>query len=143
MIEVNQVGKSQTSAFKLREQSIHETILSEVEKIHGDFGVASIRPGFTSKYLNEHTRVAVIRIRRGPHKFVSSIIPLIKYIDGKRVIVNTLYLGATIKHCFFFVKTYQQRKFDEYCTGLKTEEERNQLKEVMLNFDNILEKVSR
>lgn len=37
-----------------------------------------------------------------------------------------------MKHCFKFIKRYQQRKFDEFCVGLKTDEEKDELrKEIM------------
>ena len=92
--------------------------------IHGDFGTASIRPGFTgrlgsligdctclsekesciyffsAKYCNELTRIAIIRVRHGPHQLVSSILPLITSIGKYKVTLRTLYVGATLKNCY-------------------------------------------
>lgn len=112
-----------------------------VQLLYGEFGVASIRAGFSTKYCNEHTKVAVVRVRRGPHKFVASCLPCIKLIDNRSVIVNTLYMGATIRQCFIFLKSYQQEQFDIYCKTLDTDEEKIALKEAVLNFDKGLAKL--
>lgn len=123
---------------KIKAISLQETILNKVQQLHGDFGVAAIRAGFTAKYFNEHTRVAFIRVRHGPHKLVASSIPCIKRVENRNVTMNILYVGATIRQCFYFLKNYQQRKFDEYCIKLKTDEEKISLKKAMLNFENVL-----
>ncbi|XP_057662927.1 ribonuclease P/MRP protein subunit POP5 [Diorhabda carinulata] len=141
VLEISEIGGSPTSPLKIREYSIYKSIQSHIQTQHGDFGVAATRAGFMAKYLNEHTRIAVIRCRRGSYKFVSSVIPLIRKIDEKTVVVNILYVGATIRKSFFFIRNYQQKKLDEYCVSLKTDEERNRLKEAMLNFDSIFSKL--
>nr|XP_023019019.1 ribonuclease P/MRP protein subunit POP5 [Leptinotarsa decemlineata] len=140
VLEINEIGKTDTP-LKIKEVSLFESIQNEVKKLHGDFGVAAIRTGFLSKYINEHSRTAVIRCRHGPHKFVSSSIPFVKQIFNKNVVISILYIGASIKQCFSFLKNYQQKKFDEYCVTLKTEEERNELKDAMLNLDSALSKL--
>ncbi|KAG5881936.1 hypothetical protein JTB14_034294 [Gonioctena quinquepunctata] len=139
VVEINEIGK-QDSTLKLNGGALFESILKEVQQLHGDYGVAAIRAGFIAKYVNEHSRTAVIRTRHGPHKFVSSSIPFIKQVAEKKVVINILYIGATIKHCFLFLKNYQQRKFNEYSASLKTEEERKELREAMLNIDMVLDR---
>ncbi|XP_018562728.1 ribonuclease P/MRP protein subunit POP5-like [Anoplophora glabripennis] len=138
VLEINETGRNNTLQLKLKGISLQEAILEKVQQLHGDFGVAAVRAGFTAKYFNEHTRVGFIRSRCGPHKLVASSIPCIKTIENKNVVVNILYVGATIRQCFNFLKNYQQRKFDEYCVKLKTDEEKLALKEAMLNFENVL-----
>ncbi|KAJ8955164.1 hypothetical protein NQ318_009057 [Aromia moschata] len=138
VVQINEEGKSETAQLKLRAISLQQSIIDKVQQLHGDFGVAAIRAGFNSKYCNEHTRVAIIRARHGPHKFVASAIPCIKTVENRRVVINILYIGASIRQCFFYLKNYQQRKFDEYCAVLKTDEEKIALKEAVLNFKNVL-----
>ncbi|KAJ8918871.1 hypothetical protein NQ315_011163 [Exocentrus adspersus] len=137
VVQINETGKEE-GKLKLKAASLHEAIIQKVQQLHGDFGVAAIRAGFTAKYFNEHTRVAFVRTRRGPHKFVCSAIPCIKSIENRNAVVNILYVGATIRQCFYFLKNYQQEKFDEYCVKLKTDEEKINLKKEMLNFENVL-----
>lgn len=138
MIEVSDIYKQESSTITFKEPSLYEAILKQVQQMHGDFGVAAIRAGFTAKYCNEHTKIAVIRVRRGPHKIVASVLPCIKTLDKKNVTVRTLYCGATIRQCFYFIKNYQQEKFDQYCKTLKTDEEKIALKESMKHFENVL-----
>ncbi|KAJ8964521.1 hypothetical protein NQ314_004816 [Rhamnusium bicolor] len=138
VIHINEVGKDENAQLKLKTVSLYSAITDKVQQLHGDFGVAAIRAGFIAKYCNEHTRVAIIRTRHGPHKFVASCIPCIRRIENRHVTINILYIGATIRHCFFFLKIYQQRKFDEYCVTLKTDEEKIALKKAIFNFENIL-----
>nr|CAI5868273.1 unnamed protein product [Callosobruchus analis] len=115
--------------------------MSKLQQLHGDFGVAACRGGFTAKYCNEYTRTAVVRARHGPHRLVASSIPFIRVIDGKAVTVNILYCGATIRQCFKFLKNYQQKKFDEYYVTLKDEDERKALRQSILSFETVLEKL--
>lgn len=46
----------------------------------------------------------MIRCRHGPHKFVLSAIPEINDVAGRHVSINILYVGATMKHCFAYIK---------------------------------------
>lgn len=113
--------------------------MQKVQQLHGDFGVAAIRAGFTAKYCNEKTRVAIIRIRHGPHKLVASALPCINMIDNKQVILNSLYTGATLRQCYKFLLNYQQRKFDQFCVNLKTDDEKLAMREALLNLNAVLE----
>lgn len=58
----------------------------------------------TATYCNEHTKIALIRGRHGPHQFLMKAIPAINDIAGKFVSVEILYVGATMKHCFIFIR---------------------------------------
>lgn len=59
---------------------------------------------FTAKYCNSCTKIAIVRVRHGPHKFLLRAIPLINDIDNKLVKTTILYVGATMKHCFLFIR---------------------------------------
>lgn len=138
VIEINERDRSDKDVLVLNPASLYNAIIERVQRLHGDFGVAAIRSGFTSKYCNEKTRIAVIRSRHGPHRLVASCLPLITTIEEKGVDINTLYTGATIRQCFRFIVKYQQNKFDEFCSELQTDEEKIAMKK-MLNFDSVLE----
>lgn len=140
VFHVNEMGKEHISC-KFSDVSLVQAVNDKVQQLFGDFGVASIRAGLSTKYVNEHTKIAVIRVRRGPHKFVASSLPCIKTIDNRSVIVNTLYMGASIRQCFLFLRTYQQRQFDIYCKTLVTDEEKLALKQAILDFDKVLAKL--
>lgn len=45
-----------------------------------------------------------MRLRHGPHKFALHAIPLINDIGERLVKTKILYVGATLKHCFLFIR---------------------------------------
>jgi len=61
-----------------------------------------------AKYCNSQTKIALVRIRHGPHKLVLQAIPLINDVGGRFVKMNILYMGATMKHCFLFIRVGMQ-----------------------------------
>ncbi|KAI5717328.1 hypothetical protein M8J77_003903 [Diaphorina citri] len=65
------------------------------------------------KYLNPKTRIAFIRVPFGPHKLLTSVLPLIKKVDKLPVKLSILYVSATISQCFKFVRDYQRRHLEE------------------------------
>lgn len=139
VVEVKQFGKAYDESLHLAPAALHNTIMQKVQQLHGDFGVAAIRAGFTAKYCNEKTRIAIIRIRHGPHKLVASVLPCVNSVDNKQVTVNSLYTGATLRQCHKFLVNYQQRKFDQFCVGLRSDEEKIAMKEALLNLSSVLE----
>ncbi|XP_017778346.1 PREDICTED: ribonuclease P/MRP protein subunit POP5 [Nicrophorus vespilloides] len=118
-------------------QSIQNAIIHHVLQMHGDFGFAAVKAALTVKYINERTRIAIIRCRHGPHKLVSSVLPLVNLLDTKRVQLTIIYTGATIRQCLICIISYQQRKFEEFCIGIKTEEEKCELKEQIMKLENL------
>lgn len=57
-----------------------------------------------AKYCNAHTKIALIKVRHGPHMFLLNAVPKINDLGGKLVTVKIIYIGATMKHCFIFIK---------------------------------------
>jgi ribonuclease P/MRP protein subunit POP5 len=69
---------------------------------HNDINMILL--SIAAKYCNVHTRIAVIRTRHGPHKFLLRAIASVNDVAGRLVKTNILYVGATIKHCFLFIR---------------------------------------
>lgn len=134
-MEVNESNQESTNPLLLKSNALMSPILDYVQQLHGDFGIAAIRSGFYTTYCNSYTRIGIIRCRHGPHKIIASTLPFINRIDSTEVQVNQLYLGATIKQCYKFIKNYQERKFHELCVNLSTEEQKNNLRKALLNLD--------
>lgn len=88
----------------LKSNAVHEAIQKKVSETFGDYGLAAIKAGFSAKYINEQTRIVMMKIRHGPHQFLLKAIPLINDIGNKLVSTKILYVGATMKHCFAFIK---------------------------------------
>lgn len=51
-------------------------------------------------YCNEITHIAIIRVRHGPHKIVTSSFPAITSLGNVQAKINTLYVGGTLHQCY-------------------------------------------
>lgn len=72
--------KSVSAAATFSDAAITKSIRNNVQKYYGDFGSGSINVGFRIKYCNEKTKVTIIRCRHGPHRFITSILPLMTVV---------------------------------------------------------------
>uniref|UniRef100_A0A0K8TL83 Ribonuclease P/MRP protein subunit POP5 n=1 Tax=Tabanus bromius TaxID=304241 RepID=A0A0K8TL83_TABBR len=95
---------------KFKDSAIAKTILKNVEKYYGDLGIASLETGFAIKYYNPQTKIAVIQNRHKPHRYMSSILPLITVIGSYQAKFVTLYTGATIVQCYKFIVRYHKQR---------------------------------
>ena len=82
---------------------------------------------FSVKYFNEKTSIAFIRTRHGPHRIVSSCIPLVKQVDKHKVSLRIIYVGATLKMCYEFVIKYQRKALWKYFDDLKTKKKKSEI----------------
>lgn len=119
---------------QLKPNVFHDTIVGKIEQLHGEFGIAAVKTGFLTKYCNENTRIAILRARHGPHKFVTSSLPFIDKIDKLDVRLNTLHVGATLKHSFKFIQKHQRAYLNSVWSSLKSDEERKQLEAAVMDF---------
>ncbi|ENN71360.1 ribonuclease P/MRP protein subunit POP5 isoform X1 [Dendroctonus ponderosae] len=140
VLEVNSNTSSNSidyTPLKLTDSALNHSLHVKMQQLHGDFGIAAIRAGLYVKYINELTKVAVIKCRHGPHTLITSVIPFITHIESHNVSCNILYVGATLRKCFSFIKLHQERKCDEFCAHIDSEEAK-QLRAVLLNFEKLL-----
>ncbi|RZF42578.1 hypothetical protein LSTR_LSTR001373 [Laodelphax striatellus] len=133
-VEVDPVKLPKNEPWPLKTSKLYRALMAEVENLHGDFGVASITSGLAVKYCNKETRIAVIRCRHGPHRFVATSIPFIHNVGKDDVSVNTLYTGATLHQCYKFIKAYQENHLQKLYSSLKTEEERQEFAKSVLTL---------
>lgn len=133
-IEIASPMVPENKPLNLKQSILHETVINKIQQLHGDFGVASVRTGFLTKYCNENTRIAILRTRHGPHKFVVSSLPFITKIGKLDVQLRTLHVGATLKHTFRFIQRHQQMYLDKMWSTLKNDEERKQLEAAVMDF---------
>lgn len=113
---------------------LYDTLVEKIQQLHGDFGVAAVKTGLVAKYCNEKTRIAIIRSRHGPHRFVTSSLPFITKIGKLDITLKTLHVGATMKHSFKFIQKYQRSYLDSMWSKLKTDEERKALESAVMDF---------
>ncbi|XP_034937968.1 uncharacterized protein Pop5 [Chelonus insularis] len=118
----------------LNSSALYNAIIKKIQQLYGDFGVAAIKSGLNAKYCNTHTKIALIKSRHGPHKFLINAFPKINDIDGKYVAVKILYIGASLKHCFSFVKKYQEKQLELMWATLKNDSERKKMIEAFMTL---------
>lgn len=106
-------------SFEVPAEAIYYAINNKVQQLHGDFGAAAIRNGFVGKYCNSKLRLALIRVRHGPHRFILSALPFIDKLNGKSIVINSLYVGATMNHCFKFLINYQKQEINKQLISLE------------------------
>ncbi|XP_065090492.1 ribonuclease P/MRP protein subunit POP5 [Ochlerotatus camptorhynchus] len=100
-------NRSDTDAFALTSTHLSGFLREKIEKYYGEYGLASTLR-LNVIYFNEKTRLCIIQTRHGPHRFVTSILPLLTVADTETVRYRTLYVGATLKQCQKFIVRYQQ-----------------------------------
>ncbi|XP_053676146.1 uncharacterized protein LOC128726366 [Anopheles nili] len=83
-------------------------INEQVERYYGEFGVASMLR-LNVIYFNAKTHLCIIQCRHGPHRFITSILPLLTVAGPETARYRTLYVGATLQQCNKFIVKYQQR----------------------------------
>ncbi|KAF7285613.1 POP5 ribonuclease P/MRP subunit [Rhynchophorus ferrugineus] len=141
VVQIGLLYTKENTLMKIPHELIALSIKEKVQQLHGDFGEAAIRAGFTAKYCNEYTRIAIIRVRHGPHRLVTSSIPFIRKLNKIKVSMSILYIGATIRKCFSFIKQYQEQSFEKMCDQYKTPEELEAIRNVITDFEKILKSI--
>ncbi|XP_049293941.1 ribonuclease P/MRP protein subunit POP5 [Anopheles funestus] len=88
--------------------SLYWYIMDQVKRYYGEFGCASMLR-LNVIYFNAKTHLCIIQSRHGPHRFITSILPLLTVAGSEVARYRTLYVGATVKQCQKFIIKYQQR----------------------------------
>lgn len=88
-------NRSDSDNINIPSHVIASYIKGKVEKYYGEFGVASLLR-FGVKYFNEKTKLCIIQISHGPHRFVTSILPLLTIVSilykiSKRRVITISY----------------------------------------------------
>ncbi|XP_065209166.1 ribonuclease P/MRP protein subunit POP5 [Planococcus citri] len=117
---------------------LYKTVLSKVQKLHGDYGLAAVKTGFLCKYCNESTGVAILKMRHGPHRFVCTVIPLITELGKEPVQLQTIRITATLHQAFIHLKIHQEKELEKIWNCVK-DEDKTQTKAQYRNLSSIEE----
>ncbi|XP_076233815.1 POP5 ribonuclease P/MRP subunit isoform X2 [Calliopsis andreniformis] len=112
------LGDKSDKPFPLKITALHVAIQQKIQQLYGDFGVAAIKAGFTAKYCNVHTKIALVKTRHGPHKFLLGSIPFITDIAGRLV----------------SAKKYQQKRLEQTWNSLRTDMERKSMENALMSL---------
>ncbi|KAK9912239.1 hypothetical protein M0R45_036110 [Rubus argutus] len=80
----------------------------------GECGMASSLGSFQVKYVNEITRLGIIRVSKEDHQKVWSAITMVRSIADCPVIFNLLDLSGSIKACKKTALMCDEAKFEQY-----------------------------
>ncbi|XP_020707772.2 uncharacterized protein LOC105685374 [Athalia rosae] len=136
-IQVNDIDEPD-KPLAIKSIGLHNAIQRKVLQLHGDFGVSAIKSGFNANYFNMHTRIALIKSRHGPHRFVVDAIRAVKIIDGRRVNLDILYIGATLKHCFNCIQKYQRHQLEKVWYTLRSDTERKNMENALTTMSEAM-----
>ncbi|KAH8342856.1 hypothetical protein KR059_000917, partial [Drosophila kikkawai] len=134
-IAVQIVPYAPTKVLYLNDNTLTKCLLRNIEKYYGVYGLGMIEQGFRVKYINERTKIAIIRCMHAGQRFVSSILPLITLIGDVRAKFRTLYIGATIIQCNKFIIKHQKKFLDREMGQLTSAKERQDLFKRVMEFD--------
>lgn len=101
-------NRPKDDASRVSSKSLALYLRRQVSKYYGDVGAATVKRLLVI-YFNAKTHLFIIRTLHGPHRFMTSILPLLTQVDDHMVRFRTLYVGATVQQCQKFVVKYQQR----------------------------------
>lgn len=88
MVKIDAKDTKPGSNLSLSDSTLYASISKYVQKFYGDHGQASIRFGLKCKYVNEKTRIAILRIKHLIHRFVTSILPLIPMVFSLFLVIS-------------------------------------------------------
>ncbi|PSN49814.1 hypothetical protein C0J52_01346, partial [Blattella germanica] len=135
VVEINPIDTKHNAALLLKSHSLYCALIHKVQQVHGDFGVAAVKPGLITKYCNKWTRVATIRVRHGAHRLVTSCLPMVQQLEKVTLTVNILYIGATLQQCYKFIIQHQRKCLEKIWAGLETEERRQTMESEIMNLN--------
>ncbi|XP_033627946.1 ribonuclease P/MRP protein subunit POP5-like [Asterias rubens] len=116
-------------AFSIVTQNIYAAVKSKVRDTHGDYGLAAISWGLSVRYLNSHTGLVMIRVRRHHQKILGSTLPFITSIARCPLSLRTIHVSGTIRSCQKFLVKFNRQQLVVLLRQCKTKEERIQVKE--------------
>ncbi|CAB3360202.1 Hypothetical predicted protein [Cloeon dipterum] len=142
VLEVVPVESKNKRKPQMRAQALYSALMEKVELLHGDFGVAAIRNGFLAKYCSKMTQIAYVRVRHGPHKLVTSAVPLVTQLEGVLVSLRTIYTGGSVMQCNKFLRDFHIKQLEDALPLVKDEEQRKKVQEAFLSFRQLGEERS-
>jgi len=103
----------------INEGDIVNAVREVVQRLHGDFGMASILLNFYSKKYHEPTRTGVLVAKRESYKFLLTALPLVRSIRGRDVSMSILKLSGTLRGCLSSLQGFHSKMIQQYKKSLK------------------------
>uniref|UniRef100_A0A182QJD8 Ribonuclease P/MRP protein subunit POP5 n=1 Tax=Anopheles farauti TaxID=69004 RepID=A0A182QJD8_9DIPT len=108
LVQIRCNDRAEGEPVAIKSFEIYKYLMNELQRYYGEFGSASMLY-IKVIYFNEKTHLCIIQAMHGPHRFITSILPLLKVAGSEPARYRTLYVGATLQQCHKFIVKYQQR----------------------------------
>ncbi|XP_050075873.1 ribonuclease P/MRP protein subunit POP5 [Anopheles maculipalpis] len=126
LVQVRCNDKPADESVAISSTTMYHQLCGQVERYYGEFGIASMLH-LRVVYFNDKTHLCIIQSRHGPHRFITSILPLITTAGTQMARYRILYVGATVKQCQKFIIKYQQRYINKTIGNYRGEMQKQQL----------------
>lgn len=70
--------------FTVSPPELYDYFKTNVLKYYGDFGMASVG-NLSVKYCDPESKLLIIRVSHGPHRFLTSILPLLTVVSFSKL----------------------------------------------------------
>uniref|UniRef100_A0A182NIM3 Ribonuclease P/MRP protein subunit POP5 n=1 Tax=Anopheles dirus TaxID=7168 RepID=A0A182NIM3_9DIPT len=108
LVQIRCNNRSDSEPVSIQSSAIYRYLAEQVERYYGEFGSASLL-FLRVIYFNAKTHLCIIQTMHGPHRYITSILPLLTLAGSEPARYRTLYVGATLQQCHKFIVKYQQR----------------------------------
>ncbi|XP_035690799.1 ribonuclease P/MRP protein subunit POP5-like isoform X1 [Branchiostoma floridae] len=129
--------------YNVTQRVVYAAVRDIIEQLHGGYGIGLFTPGMSVKYINEYTRMVMVRCRRENLKILASAIPFIKHLpDGKGgqfpCFLRTLHVGGSIKACQKWLVQHNRQVLPTLLLRCTSEEEKSRMRKSI--FDSTIVK---
>ncbi|XP_064620681.1 ribonuclease P/MRP protein subunit POP5-like [Lineus longissimus] len=123
----------QNIVYKITEQDILCSVKESLVNLYGDYGMGCLKRSLSVKYLNNYTKVFVIRGKRGPHKMLETAVMDVKEFAAKPLNIQIFHIGGTIRSCQKVLVKHNRKQLNVLLDKTKKKEEREEIKEMIQN----------
>ena len=95
---------------KLKHTHLAEAIHQSIERLYGDFGMATMMPSFSVIYFNSITNIAMLRTSRDLQKKFANLLTFTQRIGQFNVTFRTVHISGSIKKCKKFLGRFCQQR---------------------------------
>lgn len=80
VIQIRCNNRSEFETLSFSSESLYGQLKEKIRKYYGEYGLGSLLR-LNVKYFNDKTHMCIIQATHGPHRFVTSILPLMTVVS--------------------------------------------------------------
>ncbi|XP_027205093.2 POP5 ribonuclease P/MRP subunit [Dermatophagoides pteronyssinus] len=125
----------------IHEGDLIHSVRDMVQKLYGDYGLASILFNFHVKKFDLTTRTGVFAVKRESYKFLITSLPLIQTIKNYSIRFTILKISGTIRGTLRSLQGYHGRMIHNYKQMLaeRKHNQQQQVQEIEKGYESIVD----